>query len=81
MWKCKIHAIPILGHHIHISTTFVYSIMLKPKRKIEIRNVMIEKSTRQTNCLQMGLDLSTATAMHEGDNGNPIRPPGNYIMI
>jgi hypothetical protein len=35
---------PILVRYIHISTTYVYSIMLKPTKNY-IQNVMIEKKT------------------------------------
>jgi hypothetical protein len=45
---CKIHLIPILMHQMRISTTYVSSVMLRPKM-FEIRNVRIVRTRKNLN--------------------------------
>ena len=41
--KCQIHSMPILMHHMRISSTYVSSVMLSPN-DLEIRKVLTVKS-------------------------------------
>jgi hypothetical protein len=48
--KCKIHTTPILMHQMHISITYISSMMLRSKN-LKIRDIMTVKT--QTDCRQM----------------------------
>jgi hypothetical protein len=51
-FKCKIHTMPILMHQMRISTTYVSSVILRPKN-LEIRNVIavkVQGKKPQTEC-------------------------------
>ena len=65
--KCEIHSIPILTHHIRISSTYVSSVMLSPNN-LEIRNVVTVKTrTPPQKCREMELITSNYRAMHGRD--------------
>jgi hypothetical protein len=42
--QCKINTIPILMHQLLISIIYISSVMHRPKKKLEIRNVTVKTS-------------------------------------
>jgi hypothetical protein len=67
--SCKTNMIPILMHQMHIWTTQVSSVALRPK-KLEIQNKYSEKCLKAKKILCHEIDPNSRknTAIHERDN-------------